>query len=224
MATLDSVNVGRPEPNPWKPVASTGIDKRPQEGPVALRDPGPRTTGLGSGLIGDFVGDVAHHGGADQAVYAYAREDLDTWGRVLGRTLPDGVFGENLTTTGINLTGALIGERWRVGAGVVLVVTCPRIPCNTFRGWVGGRDWLKVFTRAARPGAYLRVVTPGSIAAGDAVEIVHRPDHDVTVALTYRAITTERELLGRLLAAGDDLIEELRETVAGGRTLDLDEP
>ena len=223
MATLDSVNVGRPEPNPWKSVASTGIDKRPQEGPVALRDPGPRTTGLGSGLIGDFVGDVAHHGGTDQAVYAFAREDLDDWERRLGRTLPNGFFGENLTTRGLDVNGARLGERWRLGGTAELVVTCPRIPCSTFRGWVGGRDWLKVFTRAARPGAYLRVVTPGSIAAGDAVEIVHRPDHDVTVALTYRAITAERELLGRLLAAGDDLIEELRETVAGGRTLDLDE-
>ena len=145
--------------------------------------------------------DVAHHGGADQAVYAYAREDLDTWGRVLGRTLPDGVFGENLTTTGIDLTGALIGERWRVGAGVVLEVSCPRIPCGTFQGWLRRDGWIKEFTQAARPGAYLRVIAAGEIAAGDAISVVHRPDHDVTIAVTFRALTLEPGLLPRLLAA-----------------------
>lgn len=222
MPRLDSVNLGGPRPNPWKAVDATGIDKQPRDGPVEVRDPGPRTTGLGSGLVGDFVGDTAHHGGAEQAVYAFAREDLDDWERRLGRTLANGFFGENLTTREVDVNGARLGERWRIGDTVELVVTGPRIPCSTFRGWVGGRDWLKVFTREARPGAYLRVARPGTIRAADRVEVLHRPDHDVTVALAYRAITTERELLPRLLAAGDDLGEELRATVARRRTIPLD--
>ena len=197
---VHSVNLAHPRPNPARGAGMTGIDKRAVVGPVAVTAPGPKETGA-VGLAGDRVFDVAHHGGADQAVYAYAREDLDTWGRVLGRTLPDGVFGENLTTTGIDLTGALIGERWRVGAGVVLEVSCPRIPCGTFQGWLRRDGWIKEFTQAARPGAYLRVIAAGEIAAGDAISVVHRPDHDVTIAVTFRALTLEPGLLPRLLAA-----------------------
>lgn len=222
MARLDSVNVGGSRPNPWKAVPSTGIDKRPHDGPVEVRDPGPRTTGLGSGLVGDFVGDTAHHGGADQALYAFAREDLDGWEQRLGRPLANGFFGENLTTSGLDVNGARLGERWRIGDDVELAVTSPRIPCSTFRGWVGGADWLKVFVREARPGAYLRVARPGTIRAGDAVVVEHRPDHDVTVSLVFRAITTERELLPGLLAAGDDLGDELRELVERRQTIALD--
>lgn len=197
---VHSVNLAHPRPNPARGAGMTGIDKRAVVGPVAVTAPGPKETGA-VGLAGDRVFDVAHHGGADQAVYAYAREDLDTWGRVLGRTLPDGVFGENLTTTGIDLTGALIGERWRVGADVVLEVSCPRIPCGTFQGWLRRDGWIKEFTQAARPGAYLRVIAAGEIAAGDAISVVHRPDHDVTIAVTFRALTLEPGLLPRLLAA-----------------------
>lgn len=222
MAVLDSVNLARPEPNPFKPVPSTGIGKRPHTGPVEVRAPGARTTGLGSGLVGDFVGDTAHHGGDQQAVYAFAREDLDDWERRLGRALPNGFFGENLTTRELDVNAARLGERWRIGADVELVVTSPRIPCSTFRGRMGTRDWLKVFTQAARPGAYLRVAVPGTIAACDQIVVTHRPDHDVTVSLAYRAVTTERALLPRLLAAGDDLIDELRETVAARQTIALD--
>ena len=197
---VHSVNLAHPRPSPARGAGMTGIDKRAVVGPVAVTEPGPKETGA-VGLAGDRVFDVAHHGGADQAVYAYAREDLDTWGRVLGRTLPDGVFGENLTTTGIDLTGALIGERWRVGADVVLEVSCPRIPCGTFQGWLRRDGWIKEFTQAARPGAYLRVIAAGEIAAGDAISVVHRPDHDVTIAVTFRALTLEPGLLPRLLAA-----------------------
>jgi MOSC domain-containing protein YiiM len=216
---LLSVNVGRPRANPWKPVTMTGIDKRPVDGPVAVTAPGPKGTGA-VGLEGDRVWDVNHHGGPDQAVYAYAREDLDWWQEELGRPLPDGMFGENLTTSGLDVNGALIGERWRAGPGVVLEVSCPRIPCGTFRGWLAREDWIKRFTDAALPGAYLRVITPGHIRAGDPVEIADRPCHDVTVAMTFRALTTEPELLPLLLAAdampGD--IKELAGRRAGAKT------
>uniref|UniRef100_A0AAU2VKL4 MOSC domain-containing protein n=1 Tax=Streptomyces sp. NBC_00008 TaxID=2903610 RepID=A0AAU2VKL4_9ACTN len=208
---LLSVNTGRPRPNPWKGLSATGIDKRPVTGPVAVTAPGPRGTGA-VGLAGDRVYDVKHHGGADQAVYAYAREDLDGWQTELGRPLADGVFGENLTTLGLDVNGALIGERWRIGADVVLEVSCPRIPCGTFQGWLGRDGWIERFTQAALPGAYLRVIEPGEIRAADPVEVVHRPDHDVTVALVFRAMTLEGDLLPRLLAA-DALPEEEKELV-----------
>ncbi|AXK34118.1 MOSC domain-containing protein [Streptomyces armeniacus] len=207
-----SVNVGRPRPNPWKGgPGDTGIDKRPVDGPVAVAVPGPKGTGA-VGLAGDRVYDVRHHGGPDQAVYAYAREDLDGWEAELGAPLAGGVFGENLTTAGVDVNGALIGERWRVGADVVLEVSCPRVPCGTFQGWLARDGWIRRFTEAALPGAYLRVVEPGNIRAADPVEIVHRPEHDVTVAVTFRALTREPELLPRLLAV-DALPEQEREMV-----------
>jgi MOSC domain-containing protein YiiM len=212
---IESVNVGAPRPNPYKGVVDTGIDKRPVEGPVEVRDPGPKHGGLGSGIVGDFIGDVAHHGGSDQALYAVQREDLDRWERRLGRSLNNGFFGENLTTSGIDVNEALVGERWQLGDTVVVQVTDPRIPCSTFRGWVGEKGWLKTFTQDARPGAYLRILVPGSIRTGDPITRVHRPDHDVTISLVYRALMTERELLPRLAAAGDDLSPELREHFAG---------
>ncbi|OAH13592.1 MOSC domain-containing protein [Streptomyces jeddahensis] len=206
---LLSVNVGRPRPNPWKGLSATGIDKRPVDGPVAVIAPGAKGTGT-VGLVGDRVYDVKHHGGSDQAVYAYAREDLTRWEAELGRPLTNGVFGENLTTVDLDVNGALIGERWRIGPDVVLEVSCPRIPCATFQGWLERDGWIKLFTQAALPGAYLRVIEPGQIRAADPVEIVRRPDHDVTVALVFRAITREPELLPRLLVA-DALPEEIKE-------------
>src|SRR5882757_7131112 len=189
-----SVNIGRPRHNPWKRVATTGIDKRPVSGPVAVTAPGPKGDGS-VGLAGDRVYDVKHHGGTDQAVYAYAREDLDNWERELGRELAGGAFGENLTTTGLDVNSALIGERWRIGS-TLLEVSCPRVPCSTFAGWLDEHGWLRRFTGAAVPGAYLRVVEHGRITAGDPITVAHRPtDHEVSVALSFRAITTEPELL-----------------------------
>jgi MOSC domain-containing protein YiiM len=208
MAKVDSVNLGRPRPNPHKEVGWTGIGKQPTDGPVEVRAPGPKSTGLGSGLVGDFIGDGKHHGGDDQAVYAFQREDLDEWERRLGRELPNGFFGENLTTIGLDINNARIGERWRIGDEVVLQVTAPRIPCATFRGWMGEKGWAKIFTAAGRPGAYLKVITPGAIRAGDPIDVIDRPDHDVTVSLLFKATTTARELLPQLLAAEAYLDQE----------------
>jgi MOSC domain-containing protein YiiM len=206
---LLSVNLGRAKAVPYtdNPEGVTGIDKRPVERPVRVAAPGPKGIG-GSGLAGDAVCKRQHHGGDDQAVYAMAREDLDEWERALGRPLADGAFGENLTTAGLDVSGALVGERWRIGSGVVLEITCGRIPCMTFQGHLGEQGWVKRFTERGAPGAYLRVIAPGQIHAGNPVEIVHRPDHDVTVALQFRAVTTHRELLPRLLAAGEALHPE----------------
>ncbi|MFF1485685.1 MOSC domain-containing protein [Streptomyces sp. NPDC058319] len=210
---LLSVNLGRAVPVPYtdQPAGVTGIDKRPVDHAVRVAAPGPKGVGA-SGLTGDTVCDTRHHGGDDQAVYAMAREDLDDWERELGRALPDGSFGENLTTAGVDVSGALIGERWRIGApdgpSVLLEVTSGRIPCRTFQGHLGEKGWVRRFTQKGAPGAYLRVLEPGEIRRGDPVRIVHRPDHDVTVALQFRASTTERALLPRLLAAGAALHPE----------------
>ncbi|MEU5528589.1 MOSC domain-containing protein [Micromonospora chersina] len=208
---LLSVNVGKPRPNPWKKLSATGIDKRPVSGPVAVVAPGPKGTGE-VGLAGDRVYDVKHHGGPDQAVYAYAREDLDRWEAALDRSLTNGGFGENLTTVGLDVNRALIGERWRIGPDVVLEVSCPRIPCATFQGWLQEHGWIKRFTEAALPGAYLRVIEPGHVRAADPVEVVYRPAHQVTVELVFRAMTLEPELLPQLLAA-EALPEEERELI-----------
>ncbi|MET7404457.1 MOSC domain-containing protein [Streptomyces parvulus] len=216
---LLSVNLGRVKSVPYTdhPQGVTGIDKRPADGPVRVAAPGPKGVGA-SGLAGDAVCDTRHHGGDDQAVYAVAREDLDAWEHELGRPLADGSFGENLTTTGLHVSGALIGERWRVGPDLLLEVTSGRIPCRTFQGHMGEERWMKRFMEKAAPGAYFRVVEPGEIRAGDAVRIVHRPEHDVTVALQFRAVTTQRELLPRLLAAGEalhpDALAQARKYVA----------
>ncbi|MDQ0379935.1 MOSC domain-containing protein [Amycolatopsis thermophila] len=200
-----SVNVGAERELRDADLGVTGIDKRPVAGPVFVAAPGPRGSGA-SGVAGDVICDLRHHGGDDQAVYAYAREDLDVWASELDRDLPPGVFGENLTTTGLDLTGALIGERWRVGSSLVLEVTSPRIPCRTFAGWLGERGWVKTFTRRAVPGAYFRVLEPGPVQAGDAVQVLSRPGHDATIALAFRAFTTEPALLPRL--AGVEALPE----------------
>ncbi|MER8186572.1 MOSC domain-containing protein [Kitasatospora sp. NPDC094015] len=211
MAHLLSVNLAHPRPNPAKPAtASTGIDKRPVDHPVELRPPGPKSAARGSGLVGDSIFDTRNHGGDDQAVYAYARESLDHWERSLGRELAGGCFGENLTTTGLDVDGALIGERWRIGDQVLLEVSSPRIPCSTFARWLDERGWVKRFAHGARPGAYLRIVEPGEIRAGDRVTVEHRPDHGVSVELCFRALMTDAQLLTRLVDL-EALPEETRE-------------
>ena len=225
MGHLDSVNAGRLAPNPRPsrggPPLATGIDKQPVAGRVEVRAPGPKLGGLGSGLVGDDIGDHSHHGGDSQAVYAFAREELDQWQERLGLVLHNGSFGENLTTVGIVVSDALIGERWQVGPDVVLQVTGPRIPCGTFRHHLGVQGWLRTFTRHAKSGAYLRVLTPGTIRAGDAVTVVHHPDHGVTVSQSFRALTLEPQLLPSLLAAGDDLDAELTAMARQGQTYSI---
>jgi MOSC domain-containing protein YiiM len=173
-----------------KPVR-TGIWKLPVEGPVHA---GPE------GLEGDVQADRRVHGGVDMAVYAYAREDLDWWQSELGRPLENGTFGENLTVSGIDVTAALVGERWRAGEAL-LEVSSPRIPCWKLGVRMGDPAFLKRFGRALRPGAYLRVIEEGTIAAGDAVEVLERPAHDVSVALIAEARLADPALAPRLLDA-----------------------
>lgn len=204
MARVRSVNVGMPREAAWAGIGRTSISKHPVAGPVRVTWTGPE---------GDQVSDTRHHGGPDKAVYAFAREDLDRWERALGRPIRDGLFGENLTTTGIDVNEAEVGERWRIGS-VVVEVASVRTPCNDFRSWMGlsGFDntgWVKRFRADARPGPYLRVVQEGVLQAGDVLEVVHRPGHGVTVSMMFRALMGEPELLPRLLEV-DGLVEEAR--------------
>jgi MOSC domain-containing protein YiiM len=207
-----SVNLAVPETSTAKKVGITGINKQPVDRPVAVRAPGPKTTGLHSGLVGDQIFDIKHHGGDDQAVYAYAREDYDWWQEQLGRKLPGGLFGENLTTTNVDVNGAVIGEKWRIGTDLVLEPTFGRIPCATFQAKMAEPHWVKTFTKENRPGAYLRVVTPGEVQSGDTIEVADRPAHGVTIELAFRAYMTEPELLPALLEI-DDLPEDLRDSI-----------
>ncbi len=188
---VQSVNLGTIKAGPWGSLRRTAIDKRPVNGPVRVR-----TLGIES----DQIADTKHHGGVDQAVYAYAREDLDDWQEPLGRDLRNGQFGENLTTYGVDVTGAVIGERWRIGTALMEVAT-PRIPCSTFKDFMHEPRWVRRFTEHGRPGAYLRVVEEGVVCAGDPVEVVARPAHGVTIGETFRALTGDRGLVPRLLEA-----------------------
>lgn len=217
MPLVESVNVGVARATVHSDIGFTGIDKRPVDGPVEVRAPhGPGDSGVAS----DTICDARAHGGPDQAVYVYAREDLDEWAATLGRDLPSGAFGENLTTRGVDVSGALIGERWRVGTAL-LEVCLPRIPCRTFAGWLAERRWIRTFTQRAVPGAYLRVLEPGVLRAGDAVTVVHRPDHQVSIATTFRALTTAPELLPLLLDI-EALPSGVRERAARRAPVDLD--
>jgi MOSC domain-containing protein YiiM len=207
-----SVNLAVPEKSTAKSVGITGINKRPVDRPVLVRPPGPKGVGLHSGLVGDQIFDIQHHGGDDQAVYAYAREDYDWWERELGRELPGGLFGENLTLRNVDVNGAVIGETWRIGDELVLQTTFGRIPCATFEAKMGERRWMKTFARENRPGAYLRVVTAGEVKAGDPVEVLDRPAHGVTIGYGFRAWMTEPELLEGLLTV-DGLPEDLKDDV-----------
>jgi MOSC domain-containing protein YiiM len=185
-----SVNTGRGRDEPWAGrLRRTAIDKRPVAGPVAVGR---------LGLAADEQADRTFHGGPEQAVYAYAREDLDWWVERLGRELPNGTFGENVTTSGLDITAALIGEVWRLGTALVQI-TCPRIPCAVFAGWLDEPHWVKRFAQARRTGAYLRVLAEGTVAAGDRVTVVSRPAEQVTVAESVAAHFGDAEVMQRLL-------------------------
>ena len=196
-----SVNIGKGVVRPYTSAPTTAIAKGPvpKGALVEVRDPGPKSGGLGSGLVGDEIGDHKHHGGSRQAVYAYAREDQQWWEGELGRLIAPGTFGENLTTVGVDTTHALIGEVWRLD-DVVLRVEVPRIPCATFAGHMGVAQWVKRFSAEGRTGAYLSVVRPGAFGVGVTIEI-ERPDHDIDLLLSFRAAMGDVDAARRVLDA-----------------------
>jgi MOSC domain-containing protein YiiM len=193
MGQVISTNVGTPREAAWAGIGRTSIDKKPVTGPVQVGR---------LGLHGDQVSDTKYHGGVDQAVYAFAREDLDWWAAELGDEIRDGQFAENLTTRGIDVNEAEVGERWRIGT-TLLEVAMVRIPCNDFKNWqrlngFDDRAWVRRFAERGRPGAYLRVIQEGELQTGDDIFVVHQPGHGVTISTMFRALTVDRTLLPEL--------------------------
>lgn len=172
---------------------STGIRK----GPVERGHVGAL------GLAGDVVADEENHGGPDQALYLYSAEDYAWWADELGAALEPGTFGENLTLSSFGPEPVRIGDRFRIGATLV-EATAPRIPCSVFATRMGEPEWVKRFAAARRPGLYVRVLEPGEVAAGDAVErLAPGNGHPAVVDLmdVWYDAEPERELLERLLAS-----------------------
>jgi MOSC domain-containing protein YiiM len=189
---LVSVNVGRIEAvDHHDGTVTTGIYKRAVRGRVATRD---------VNLVGDDQADRSVHGGPDRALYAYAAEDLEWWAEQLGTPLPAGMMGENLTTADVDVTNAVIGERWRIGT-VVLEVTAPRVPCFKLGIKLGDGRFPIRFAAAGRPGAYLRIIEHGELGAGDVVTVADLPDHGVTAALVAHAFHDDHSLAAKLLTA-----------------------
>ena len=195
-----SVNVGRPAPlDTGRRVVQSAIVKTAVEGPVAAR---------GVNLEGDDQADRSVHGGAEQAVYAYALEDTAWWSEQLGRELGPGAFGENLTLEGVDVNRALLGERWRIGT-VELQVTLPRVPCFKLGARMEDQRFLKRFLLARRPGAYLAIVREGELQAGDCVAVVRRPEHTVSVVQVLEALLIDRSRLPGLQPARADMLPKL---------------
>jgi MOSC domain-containing protein YiiM len=186
----------------------TAIDKRPVPAPLQV---GPQ------GIDGDTQVDRRFHGGVDRAVYAYAQQDADHWVDALRRDIHPGTFGENLRIAGLDVSGARVGERWRTSRGVVLEVTAPRMPCRTLQGFLDVPDMIGRFVSAGRPGAYLRVIAPGSIAAGDRVAVERDDVADeapsVAEVMAWRRGSATTEVLDRL-ARLDRLASDLRDWAA----------
>ena len=154
-----AVCLGRPEILPGKKY-KTGINKLAIQGPVMVD---------AEGLVGDAILNRKHHGGVDQAVYIEGSIDLDWWQAELGRDLPYGTFGENLVIEGLQSAMLAAGDRLVIGE-VLLEVTSARMPCATFAAKMDDPTIVKRYTRAARPGAYARVLQGGMVEAGQAVE------------------------------------------------------
>ncbi|MDA0185362.1 MOSC domain-containing protein [Solirubrobacter phytolaccae] len=193
MPKLLSVNVGTPQQiamRRGRPMLSA-IAKAPVDGRVRVE---------GVNLAGDAQADLRVHGGPDKAVYAYAREDIAWWEEQLEREIPPGMFGENLTTEGIDVSGALIGERWRIGT-VELEVCQPRQPCSKLGIRFENLRMVKRFAQASRPGAYLRIITEGELGAGDEIAVTDLPDHAVTIAQVSDAILLDDTLIPQVVGA-----------------------
>lgn len=183
-------------------MGSTGIDKQSVSGPVVFDN---------DGVTNDVIVDREHHGGYDQAVYAYAREDSDWWQNQLGILIDNGRFGENLTTSGLDVNSALIGEKWKIG-NVILEVSQPRIPCLTFAGFWKRPTLIREFMAAGRSGTYLRIIQEGEITAGDTIEIISKPNHAITIADLYAAKNGERSKVQEI-AGVKELSHSYREWV-----------
>lgn len=188
---LLAVCVGRPRQFDYggQP-AESAIWKSPVTGRVKVS---------GSNLEGDEQADKAAHGGRNKAVYAYAVEDKRWWESEIGRSLEHGEFGENLVTEGVDVTGAVVGERWGIGS-TILEVSEPRVPCWRFAFRMNDKTFPRKFVEAVRPGAYLRILEEGDLGAGDKIRILERPDHGVSVGDVFRIYSRDRHEVEKLVS------------------------
>ncbi|MEP7064938.1 MAG: MOSC domain-containing protein [Gemmatimonadota bacterium] len=183
-ARVVSVNVGEVRAVEWRGRRITsGIWKSPVLGRVALR---------GVNFTGDDQADRTVHGGRDKAVYAYSREDYDYWRDAEGVSTSPGLFGENLTTAGVELSDVVAGERWAVGS-TVLEVAQPRLPCFKIGMRMDDPHFPRRFMAVGRMGAYFRIVQEGDIGASDVVQVTHRPAHGVTLRDMVEALRDEEK-------------------------------
>jgi MOSC domain-containing protein YiiM len=174
---LTSVNIGEKRTlQKGQELVTTGIFKLPASGPVKI-------TGLG--LEGDVIMDKKNHGGPDQAVYIYGGADYNWWREQLGRDLPPGIFGENLTISELESAAFNIGDVLLVGE-VRLQVTAPRIPCSDFAARMEDLQWVKKFRAAERPGLYCRVLQEGFVQAGDSVTVEKYAGVTLSILQMYR--------------------------------------
>lgn len=140
---------------------TTGIYKTPITGIATVSD---------MGIEGDAVMDKTVHGGLDQAIYLYHREDYDWWSEELGRPLEVGTFGENITIAGATEIAWTIGDRVYIN-DTILEITAPRTPCFKLGVRMNDASFVQKFAKANRPGAYVRVIKAGKIAAGDSITV-----------------------------------------------------
>lgn len=186
-----SVNVGAVRSAEWQGKRfTTAIFKEPVRQRVPV---------LGVNVAGDDQADRAVHGGVDRALYAYASEDYAWWSSEVGAPIEFARFGENITTRGIAVNDALIGERWRVGS-TILEVSQPRVPCYKLAMRMNDTSFVRRFSRALRTGTYLRIIVAGEIAADDPIDVVFRPDHDVSIAELMKIYVFDHAQARRLLA------------------------
>jgi MOSC domain-containing protein YiiM len=169
-----SINVGRPRIVNWKGTqVSTGIFKSPVEGTVELKR---------LNLNGDRQADLSVHGGPYKAVYGYPSEHYPYWRQQLPQAeLAWGAFGENLTTEGLFEDSLHIGDQLRIGTAL-LMVTQPRVPCYKITIRFDRDDMIKRFIASNTSGFYFSVIEEGHLAAGDAIQIVHRDPAAISVA------------------------------------------
>jgi MOSC domain-containing protein YiiM len=171
---LVSLNVARPRLVVYKgkPI-NTGIFKEPVPGPVQLRT---------LNLDGDRQADLSAHGGPYKAVYGYPSEHYPFWRQELpGVDLPWGMFGENFTTSGLLEDELHVGDRFQIGAAIVMVRQ-PRTPCYKLAAKFQRDDMLQRFLVSGRSGFYFSVEQEGSVAEGDAFELLKRIDEGITIS------------------------------------------
>lgn len=193
-----STNIAQPFEVAGRSPRQTGIHKVAVDS-LDVFVPGPNY-GDGSGVAGDFVGDSKHHGGAEKAVYLYAREELDYWGEQARTSYPNGMFGENVTTAGISWSEVLVNQRFSVGSAV-LEVSSPRQPCRTFADWLGLQGWVKTFAQHGDCGAYARVIEPGTIKPGDGFTFHEGPGHGITMGMVFAAVMGNLEVAKKVVEA-----------------------